>query len=235
MLNISIHDVTKSKLRDIKLLSYILKDFGIHRISYLVIPFYHEREHLEDIIDFIESVKDDEIIMHGYTHKSKPFAKYDYKNIFTNYEAEFLLSEDLKDRLRFGLEAFNKIGIYPKGFIAPAWLMKTEAFGLLKEKGFSFTTDRRYVYNLKSNNKVFSPVISFGSRGFVRFLSIKAFKHQFMISKTLKFIRIALHPTDAKDFRKIKILTSVLKEIRSKDFIISDLYHISKAKNLIKN
>lgn len=235
-LNISIHDVCPSNLENIFKLKEFLSKNGFDNITFLLIPFYHGKESLLDIKSEIQTLtKNSETILHGYTHMSKDFKKYDYRKIFTYKEAEFLLENDISSRLDKGIEILKELGIVPKGFIAPAWLFKKELFQLLKEKGFLFTTDRRYIYNLESGKKIFSPVLVFGSRGFVEKISILSFDKMFFIVKNLNVVRIAIHPVDIKKPSKMDKLLKVLDYTKKEYFQISSLYHIVKAKNLIKN
>ena len=158
-----------------------------------------------------------------------------FNSLFTHKEAEFLLEDKLSLRLDKGIEMLKSLGITPKGFIAPAWLFKKELLQLLKEKGFLFTTDRRYIYNLQENKKIFSPVLTFGSRGYMEDVSIFSFDKVFFMLKALNVARIALHPVDIKNPSKIYKLLKVLEYARKEHFQINSLCHIIKAKNLIKN
>jgi len=235
-LNISIHDVCPSNLENIFKLKELLAENGFDNITFLLIPFYHEKETLLDIKnEVLEITTDAEVILHGYTHSSKDFGKYDYRKIFTHKEAEFLLEDELSLRLDKGIEMLKELDITPKGFIAPAWLFKKELLQLLKEKGFLFTTDRRYIYNLQENKKIFLPVLGFGSRGYIEDVSIFSFDKMFFMLKALNVVRIALHPVDIKNPSKIYKLLKVLEYTRKEHFQINGLYHIIKAKNLIKN
>lgn len=206
-------------------------DYNINKISYLLIPNYHNQESLYEIIPELDAIiQDNEIILHGYNHISRDFKFYDYRRLLTNKEAEFLLEKNLDQKIDIGLKILRDLGRLPKGFIAPAWLMRKDCFALLKLKGFLFTTDRRYIYDLKTDNKIFSPVISFGSRGFIKDISIMLFDKQFYIYKKLKVVRIAIHPIDIKEPIKIKKLTKILQNIQKSDFIVCNLEHIINIK-----
>ncbi len=236
LLNISIHDVCPSNIKNVIALKELLQKNGINHISYLLIPFYHEKESLIDIKSQIqELIKNNEAILHGYTHMSRDFKKYDYRKIFTHKEAEFLLEENLSKRLEKGLEMLMHIDVTPKGFIAPAWLFRKEVFWLLKEKGFLFTTNRRYIYDLQDDKKLFSPVLTFGSRGVVEKLSILSFDKMYILTRYVRTMRIAIHPIDISNPLKIYKLLKILDYVRKDNFEITSLYHIIKAKNLIKN
>ena len=215
-LNISLHDITKSNLEKVYYLKDILEDLGVSKITYLLIPCYHEKESLLELKENLENFKTNgEFVLHGYTHKSGCFKGL--KSLFTNCEGEFLYYQDLEDRLKKGLEILNKLSIFPKGFIPPAWLMKKKDYKLLKQFGFRFTEDRFYVYDLQKNKKIFSPVLNFGSRGMVEIISKASFKAYFYALRLSKInvFRIALHPIDAMDKDKIKLIVEILK---NKDF-----------------
>ncbi|WP_078058152.1 DUF2334 domain-containing protein [Desulfurobacterium indicum] len=123
--NISIHDITKSTLKNVKKLKEILKEEGMEKISYLLIPYYHEKECLTEIADEIKSlVRNGEPILHGYTHKGKKLKKLSPTKLLTDNEGEFISHNNIEERLIKGKEILKKINIEPEGFIAPAWLMK---------------------------------------------------------------------------------------------------------------
>jgi len=223
-LNISIHDVTKSNLEKVYYLKDVLEDLGVSKITYLLIPYYHEKENLLEIKKDLESIKvNGEFVLHGYSHKSGCFKGL--KSLFTNCEGEFLYYQDLEDRIKKSLEILNKLSIYPKGFIPPAWLMRKKDFKLLKQYGFSFTEDRLYIYDLQEDKKILSPVLSFGSRGIVEVvskLSFKAYFYTLRFSK-INLIRIALHPVDTTDKDKIELIVKTLKDRNFEYIHLQDL------------
>jgi hypothetical protein len=47
-LNISIHDITKSNLEKVYYLKDILEDLGVSKVTYLLIPYYHEKKSVGD-------------------------------------------------------------------------------------------------------------------------------------------------------------------------------------------
>jgi predicted deacetylase len=225
-LNISIHDITKSNLEKVYYLKDILEDLGVSKITYLLIPCNHEKENLLEIKEDLENFKaNGEFVLHGYSHKSGCFKGL--KSLFTNCEGEFLYYQDLEDRLKKGLEILNKLNIHSKGFIPPAWLMRKEDFKLLKQYGFRFTEDRLYIYDLQKDRKILSPVLSFGSRGIVEVVSKLSFRAYFYALRFSKInvIRIALHPIDAIDKDKIRL---IVKTLKGKDFKYMHLQDLIK-------
>lgn len=211
-LNVSIHDITKSNLENIQTLIEVLDAYSVKKISLLVIPFYHEKETLEDIKDWLyKNLKDKEIILHGYTHQSGKFNNF--RDFLTDKEGEFAYYENLEERLNKAINILKNLEINSRGFIPPAWLIDKEHLKLLKKFGFRFTTNRLYIIDLKNNRKIFSPVLSFGSKGMIKNISIKTFKLQTFILRHLRLplLRLALHPVDAKDKTKLRLIADFLK------------------------
>lgn len=210
-LNVSVHDITKSNLEMVEEMLEFLDNLSVEKLTLLLIPFYHEKESLLEIKQWIDkNIKDNEVVLHGYTHKSGRF--YDFRDLLTNQEGEFAYYQDIEERIKKGLEVLKTLGYDPEGFIPPAWLMRKSDFPLLKKYGFKFTTDRRYIYDIQNNRKILSPVISFGSRGFIEALSVITFKKQFYILKLLNpvVIRIALHPVDVLNKKKLQYVKEIL-------------------------
>lgn len=228
-LNVSIHDITKSNVEMVDDLLEFLNNFNVEKITFLLIPYYHEKESLFEIKDWLlNNVKDNEVVLHGYTHKSGKLKNF--KDFLTNNEAEFEYYTDIEDRILKGLKILGDLGYHPEGFIPPGWLMRKQDFTILKKYNFKFTTDRRYIYNLQTDKKIFSPVLSFGGRGFFERLSIFAFDKQVKMMKALKIpiFRIALHPVDATNKEKLYLLTQFFKQDEY-DFI-----SLKDASNFIK-
>ncbi len=215
-LNVSIHDVTKSNLKDVQTLLELLDNLSVKKITLLLIPFYHEKESLEEIKDWLyEHLEGKEIVLHGYTHKSGKFN--DFRDFLTRQEGEFAYYNDLEDRLNKAIKILKDLGLNNEGFIPPAWLINKEGLDILKKFGFSFTTNRLHILDLKNDRKIFSPVLSFGSTGILKSISINTFKLQTFLLKQLRLpvLRLALHPVDAKDKTKLKLISDFLS---SEDF-----------------
>ncbi|MEZ0323879.1 MAG: polysaccharide deacetylase family protein [Hydrogenothermaceae bacterium] len=214
-LNVSIHDVTASNEEYIMSIIDILENIGIDKISFLVVPYFHSKEKIYDISDDLkEIILKNEVVLHGYTHSGERFSFFSYKNLLTNKEGEFLSYKDTEDRIAKGLEILRSFGFNPCGFIPPAWLMRKEDFSILKSLGFRFTTDRLRIYDIQNEKSFFSPVLTFSSRSFMEEPSIYYFKFTGIFVKTfLNIVRVAIHPPDVKNRRKIQILNEFIKSL----------------------
>ncbi|MEJ5172839.1 MAG: polysaccharide deacetylase family protein [Hydrogenothermaceae bacterium] len=233
-INISVHDLTKSNIKMVEGLVKMLREEGVDKISFLIIPEYHNIESIDKICEEVKHlVSENEVILHGYSHLGKRFSPFSYKNLFTNDEGEFVSFEDTQERLIKGLDILSRCGFKPDGFIPPAWLMKKEEYVVLRKLGFKFTTDRRYLYDLQSNRKYFSPVLTFSSRKILEWLSVVYVSSAWKFVNKLSLVRIALHPKDIKSKTKISLLKNILGKIHSRK-IISLTDYIDEI-NLTKN
>lgn len=223
--NLSIHDITKSTIEQVRQLVEIVREEGINKISFLLIPSYHNKESILEVCQEIKSLTfGGEIILHGYTHLGERFSSLSYKHIFTSYEGEFVCFDDVQDRLKKCIEMLEKCGLKAFGFIPPAWLMRRQDLNILKGLGFRFTTDRRYLYDLQTGKRYLSPVITFSSRRPIQELSVLYVYMAKVFIKHLKLVRIALHPPDIKSKAKIKALKNVLKNIDGRRIVLFTEY-----------
>lgn len=214
-LNLSIHDLTPSTFQMVREIVSILEDSGVEKISFLVIPNYHNLENLNQMEEEIRNlVQGNEVILHGYTHLGKRFPFYSYKNLFTNYEGEFVSFGDTKERVERGIDILRSVGLEAHGFIPPAWLMRKKDFNILKDFGFRFTTDRLYIYDLKENRRYLSPVLTFSCRTLMDQLSILTFRLSSKVISNLKVVRLAIHPGDLLYPEKVKLISTFLKKNR---------------------
>ncbi len=213
--NVSIHDVTGKSIQEVQKISDFLYDLGITKITYLIIPHYHGYECLDNFKYKIkELVKNQEVVLHGFTHKGNATNKFSYRKLLTDGEGEFISYNDLQDRIKLGISIFESIGIKAVGFIPPAWLIKKK--DIPKIKGFDFLNTRYFIYDFKNNLRYISPVLVFSSRGILQTLSIKFFKPSFAFLPWFNIIRIAIHPCDLQVTKKIKLLEDVIIKLKNK-------------------
>jgi predicted deacetylase len=98
-------------------------------------------------------------VIHGYFHQRPQRAGESVKEQFTTRlytagEGEFFdlpvqAARDLVSRAR---DEFRSIGLDPTGFIAPAWLLGSEAESAIRELGLSYTTRLGSVLDLASGD-----------------------------------------------------------------------------------
>jgi hypothetical protein len=191
---------------------------NVKKVSCLLIPKYHKKEEIKEIKETLKSLtKDKEIVLHGFYHKAEKENPLSINRLFTSGEGEDL-SISLKEfekRLKEGLKILNSMDLKPEGYIAPAWLIRRKHIKILKKYGFKFTTTRYGIYDLQNNKYIFSPVICFICRKGIEELSIKSFNLQIKTyTKILKNIRIALHPCDVENPKKIKLILKAISFLK---------------------
>lgn len=212
-INLSIHDLTKSTLTQVRELVRVLGEEGVKNITLLVVPYYHGKETVTDICDEIRNLAgQNEIVLHGYTHLGHRFSAFSYRRFFTGYEGEFVCFKDTRERLQEGLRLFEDCGLKPSGFIPPAWLMRREDFDTLRDFNLRFTTDRRYLYDLQTGEKHFSPVVAFSSRKPIQELSIMYVAGATKLTSGLKLLRVAIHPPDINSKTKMRLIVNIIRK-----------------------
>ncbi len=215
--NVSIHDVTSSSLKQVQQISSLLTELGINKITYLVVPKYHDEDNIILYSNELKSIiGTHEIAMHGYTHNGKKTFPLSYMKLFTDGEGEFISTLELRIRVILGLDILKKAELNPKGFVPPAWLINHYDIKLFTDSCFNFLNTRLYIYDLKNDKRYRSPVLVFSSRGILQALSIYAFKPMNFIFKNYKIVRIAIHPKDIEMPKKVKIIKDTIKYMKKK-------------------
>ncbi len=149
---VSIHDVSPATRRQTESILSDLSECGIGRISLLVIPDHHHRGRVQDDPEFVQWLQSacadgHEPVLHGYYHLRQnqtsdgPIKRLVTRS-YTAGEGEFydLDKDSARQLLERGREDLRACGVEPVGFIAPAWLLGTEAESAAREAGFAYTT-----------------------------------------------------------------------------------------------
>jgi len=206
---ISIHDVSPLTFEPTRRILERLEALGPVRVSLLVIPDHHERGHFLEDPAFCHWLKErvalgDEAVIHGYHHFRKRRAHETLREkivtrLYTASEGEFY---DISgaDALRVVTRAraeFRLLGLDPRGFIAPAWLLSKGAEQALAKLGFAYTTRLGSVIDLgcereyRSQSLVWS-VRSLWRRGCSRVWNRSLFRRL----RAEPLLRVGIHPVD---------------------------------------
>ena len=151
---VSLHDVSPRTQPVCARILDELAALGVAHTSLLVIPDHHRRGHFLADESFCEWLREKEragheIVTHGYYHQrarrsGESAMQKITTRIYTADEGEFF---DLDRETARGLVAkanaeLAQAGVHPRGFIAPAWLLGSEAEAALRELGVEYTTAR---------------------------------------------------------------------------------------------
>ena len=205
----SIHDVSPSTRRQTDRILGDLRGLGCAKTSLLVIPDHHRRGRISGDAEFLDWLKawlaeGHEAVLHGYFHLrgQKPgdgLAKKLVTQSYTAGEGEFfdLEREEAARLLRNGLKELAAANITPTGFIAPAWLLGTEAEAAVREAGFDYTTRIATVVNFKSGTTHCSRSLVWSVRArWRRVCSLAWNRALFLATKSSPLLRIGIHPPD---------------------------------------
>jgi predicted deacetylase len=186
-----------------------LRELGCAKISLLVIPDHHRRGRISADAEFCDWLKarlaeGHEAVLHGYFHLrgQKPedgLAKKLVTQSYTAGEGEFfdLPREEAARFLKDGLREFAAMEISPTGFVAPAWLLGSEAEQAVREAGFGYTTRIATVVDFQSGTTRRSRSLVWSVRArWRRVCSLAWNQALFLSTKASPLLRIGIHPPD---------------------------------------
>jgi len=206
---VSLHDVAPSTQQ---ITSTIISELGAHDVrvcSILVVPDYHHEgpfaKHRE-FVTWLRNLEADghEIVIHGYFHERPPQTKETLRDKFvtrfyTRNEGEFydLSYEEALRRITTARDEFRALGLKPRGFIAPAWLLGNEAEQAVRDAELEYTTRLRTVCDLRSDSTFPARTLVYSVHScWRRALSRSWNAALFCLLKTKPLLRISIHPPD---------------------------------------
>lgn len=206
---VSLHDVSPLTHERCERIVSELVSLGAARLSLLVIPNHHGRGHVsenEALCAWLRELATEghEIVTHGYFHR-RPRGTHESllgrltTRVYTADEGEFFDVDEAaaSELVRRGNMELEALGLHPRGFIAPAWLLSAEAEHALTELGCEYTTRLRTVHDLRSGVAHPSQSLCWSVRaGWRRAASVvwNAALYQRLAKAPL--MRVAVHPVD---------------------------------------
>src|SRR5207237_10938361 len=161
-LGVSIHDVAPSTKPVVDKIISELTQKGVHHCSLLVVPDYHHQGASMQDRQFVSWLRNleaagNEIVIHGYFHERPPRARQSFverfvTQIYTQGEGEFydLGYDEAFRRIKTARDEFQAAGLKPRGFVAPAWLLSSEAERAARDADMEYTNRLRTVRDLRS-------------------------------------------------------------------------------------
>lgn len=206
---VSIHDVSPATLERTKEILTDLKRAGAIRCSLLIVPDHHHRGLVSDSDPFAGWLRSGceqghEAVLHGFYHlrenkQSDGVLKRAVTRSYTAGEGEFfdLPKDTALHLLARGRAALEACGISPTGFIAPAWLLGSEAEQAVRESGFGYTTRISTVSDFQTGKVYRSRSQVWSVRAAWRRTCSLAWNF-LLFQKTLQapLTRIGIHPPD---------------------------------------
>lgn len=208
-LTVSIHDVSPLTWERTDEMLADLAKLGIGGVSLLVIPNHHHKAPVSQAAEFCGWLREQaaaghENVLHGYYHlRQKTPDDGPWKRLVTSHytagEGEFfdLSKPEANTLLARGKEDFAANGISTRGFIAPAWLLGSDAEQAVKDAGFEYTTRIATFHDLKTGRTDAAQSLVWSVRAaWRRTVSLAWNKLLFEKMRTAPLLRIGLHPPD---------------------------------------
>ena len=206
---VSIHDVAPSNREVMEQMLGALGKSGIRACSLLVVPDYHHQGRATQDRQFVSWLRDlesrgHEIVIHGYFHQRErrsreAIATKFLTRFYTEDEGEFY-DLDYKEALRRIVAArdeFREIGLKPRGFVAPAWLLSADAERAARDADLEYTTRLRTVRDLRSGEDFPAQSIVYSVRNHWRRAVSRGWNATlFRFLKNKPLLRISSHPPD---------------------------------------
>jgi predicted deacetylase len=208
---VSVHDVSPRTRVECATILRALAERGVTACSLLVIPDHHHQGNMLDDPEFGAWLRGlaaagHEVVMHGYYHQrarregESVRAKFTTR-LYTADEGEFY---DLDQPTAAALitkvqDDFQKMGLAPAGFIAPAWLLGDWAEVALRDARIEYTTRLGSVLDLQTGVTHRSQSLVWSVRsGWRRWTSLRwnAFLYSRLMDNSL--LRISIHPVDLR-------------------------------------
>ncbi len=240
---VSLHDVSPRTRPACERILAQLHELDVVVCSLLVIPDQHHGGHFLDDPDFCEWLKGlarggHEVVTHGYFHQRPRRADETARQKFTTRvytagEGEFYdLDRDTARALVAKANAeLARLGLEPRGFIAPAWLLGAEAEAALRDIGVEYTTRLGSVLDLRTGTMHRSQSLVWSVRsGWRRATSLAWNAFLFQRLRHNPLMRISIHPVDlehAAVWRQIRAL--VVRALADREPLT---YHAWLKKNL---
>ena len=206
---VSLHDVAPATHQTAEKILTELTHRGVSACSILVVPNYH---HLGSSIENREfclwlqelETRGHEIVIHGYFHERprQPNEKFRAKvitRIYTSDEGEFydLDYEEALLRITRARDELQQIGLQPRGFIAPAWLLSNEGECAAMDAGLEYTTRLRTVRDFRSGKDFHSRTLVYSVRnGWRRTASLAWNSALLRYANQRALVRLSIHPAD---------------------------------------
>jgi predicted deacetylase len=228
---VSLHDVAPSTQQIASAIISELSANGVRVCSVLVVPDYHHQglfaQH-RGFVTWLRGLEADghEMVIHGYFHERPAQANESLRDkfmtrLYTQNEGEFydLDYEEALRRIITARDEFRALGLKPRGFIAPAWLLGSDAEQAVRDAELEYTTRLRTVCDLRSESTFPARTLVYSVRSdWRRSLSRTWNAALFRLLKTKPLLRISIHPPDYSQpaiWKQILSFISLVKSART--------------------
>jgi predicted deacetylase len=207
---VSLHDVAPSTRAACE---KIVRELARHHVdvcSLLVVPNYHGRGAStadREFVRWLRGLEADghEIVIHGYFHRRPARERETLRErlitgAYTAGEGEFydLDYADALERITRARDEFVAAGLRPRGFIAPAWLLGSEAERAAADAEMEYTTRLTNILDLRTRKTFYARSMVYSVRsGWRRGMSQLWNRGLFLLQSDSPLVRLGIHPPDA--------------------------------------
>jgi predicted deacetylase len=221
---VSIHDVAPATWSDCLCLLDAVRAVADIPLTWLVVPRFHGNSCKPGACDAMLGdlqARGHELALHGYTHLDPAptglsLREFFLRHVYTQREGEFsaIGAAEARCRIELGLDWFAQRGWRPSGFVAPAWLLGSDAWRALADYPFAYTTTYRRFYLLPSARAISAPALVYAARNRVgRLVSPPVMG---LLARCLEqgpLLRLALHPRDAHHPAILRHMQALLEQL----------------------
>jgi predicted deacetylase len=206
---VSIHDVARSTQRIANKILTELSEHGIRAASLLVVPNYHrEGSALKEPLfsEWLKKLEERgyEIVIHGFFHErsrrtDESLPQKFITRFYTADEGEFydIIYADALRLISDARDDFERHGLSPVGFIAPAWLLSVQGEQAAGAVGMTYTTRLGSVRDLRANKTFRSQSLVYSTRSrWRRIVSLGWNRAVFWRQRHNSLLRLSIHPSD---------------------------------------
>ena len=218
---VSVHDVSPLTRGAVDAMLGDLKKVGVGATSLLVVPDHHRKGTIDRdpaFLDWLRARESEghEVVLHGFRHLRESDGGGLGRRLITEHytagEGEFydLAYDEARQRLARGREMLAAFDVV--GFIAPAWLLGSEAERAVRDEGFAYTTRLGGVLDLRNGARTASQSLVYSVRSAWRRGASLAWNSWLAARlRSNPLMRLGLHPPD---WRHAKIKSHALRLAR---------------------
>jgi predicted deacetylase len=206
---VSLHDIAPSTRATAEKIVSELSRRGVTTCSLLVVPNYHHAGSIaadRELGIWLRELegRGHEMVIHGYFHDRPRRANETSREKFmtrfyTDDEGEFfdLSYDEALRRITRAREEFASIGLAPRGFIAPAWLLSSAGERAAQDAGMEYTTRLGSVRDLRGQRNFAARSIVYSVRNSWRRTASLAWNAAiFPALNQQRLLRLNIHPPD---------------------------------------
>jgi len=228
---VSLHDVAPNTQPVADKILSELTQRGVRHCSLLVVPDYHHQGASMQDRQFVSWLRNleavgHEIVVHGYFHErpsraAESFFEKFVTQIYTQGEGEFydIGYDEAFRRIKTARDEFRAAGLKPRGFVAPAWLLSSDAERAARDAEMEYTTRLRNTLDLRSGEIFSARSLVYSVRNSWRRRTSLAWNG--ILSRIVAdnpLVRLSIHPPDLSHpaiWRQIVDLISEMAPIRT--------------------